>query len=462
LKNREETQKDNSKYPNRAGADLNVSSNIKLLQFPVTFQKNQCLIGTEPYPLIHIHCEIKYDSRNLQPICRKYFKNEYKIQIVKFKNNLDVNTNLVKTVILDTFDGLPNHWPLSYPNFNAFFTEFHIQEAPMGNQIGPLQHYILNKWGEVHLFYITDIYTLTEEMAKSKFSGIPNLVFLYDYTINHYEIYKKLETEFVELIKMMYFSEEYSNKKLMSKVGVYLIDMANCDAYRKCRQIRNALMVPYTNAVLTCIFMTDCRILPLNVKMQYSGAAFKHTDAFTHVFNHYDLDSAVQSIKSLPELTKLYSGQERMRQRPVSYSSKYFSKVNLKTFDPRNYKNCIIVYTADHCVHCHDMKQKFENVAYRLQKSYRFFHLKTDISTFIKPGTNTIVNLNIDVHTTITEKLKFPFDGFPKFYVFKNGLQSECKMAQKNCKNIKKFKIDIDLMNVWMLEEDGMIEKLKL
>ena len=200
-------------------------------------------------------------------------------------------------------------------------------------------------------------------------------------------------------------------------MGIFFFDLTRCDEFPKCRQIRNYFNIFYSNTVLIAKMPDDTKVLPLNVEMQYSGSAFRSSDI---------LDIFEDFYISFHEKTPLvWYPDERMREEDLIYDRKYFKTIDIRKFDPRDYKNVVIFYTANYCIHCHDMKNKFEEVAKLLTRKMKekitFLHVKTDARLVKKinydGGANGVWEGD-KTHDFILKDLKLPFEGFPSVYVF--------------------------------------------
>ena len=394
-------------------------------------------------PFLHVNCDISFENRHLQPICRKYFK-DYEglnwptglwdfddIQISKFKSNStgSVIPHSESTRDPENYDKLKNQpiqhfdhfdgkrWPLTLQTLRLFFQDNDFKKAPIGQRLHRYQQIAINKYKKHSLHFIDDPHVAWAEIHKRGKNNVPSFLIFYDHSKSHFKTYQSLETEMEAVLEKVYVEDKFDI--LGMSMGLFFFDLTRCDEFPKCRQIRNYFKIFYSNCVLIAKMPDDIKLLPLNVEMQYSGSAFRKNDIL-NIFEDFHV-----SFKDKTPL--IWYPDERLRDRDLVYNPALFKKIDIRKFDPRDYENVIIFYTANYCIHCHDMKAKFEEVARAVQKKIRkvtFLHVKTDAKMVKKVSLDGGVNGVWDgdkTHDYIVNDMRLPFEGFPSVYAFGGG-----------------------------------------
>ena len=309
---------------------------------------------------------------------------------------------------------------MNLPSLKLFFQENEFKKAPIGQRLGKYQKAAYDKYKKHSLFFIDDPHVAWAEIHKRGKNQVPSFLIFYDHSKSHYKTYKSLETEMEAVLDRVYIDNPFSI--LGMSIGIFFFDLTRCDEFVKCRKIRNFFKIFYSNSVLIAKMPDDTKLLPLNVEMQYSGSAFRRNDI---------LDIFEDFYVSFHEKTPLiWYPDERLRQNDLVYDPKIFKTIDIRKFDPRDYENVVIFYTANYCVHCHDMKKKFEEVAYLVGKKMKsegrkvtFLHVKADARLVKKMSLDGGVNgvwEGDKTHDYIVNDLRLGFEGFPSVYVFGN------------------------------------------
>lgn len=334
------------------------------------------------------------------------------------------------------YDGSEN-WPLGTPDFGSFFRYDHMEKAGISYRIEKYQKRSIQLWDNLSLFRITTLEMMIKESNKRLDFNSANFLFFYNYSKQHYKIYTKLETEFFKFLDKLFYNNKY-NHKVVSKIGIFLINLTECDNFVNCRKLRNYFEIFFGNGVLLCYKIQKCLSYPFNLKFELTASGF-------------DADKAIEEIVE-PQIFEVsskieyFQNQLKLKNTKIKFNKNFIQKLNFQKFDPRNYKNSIIIYTADYCFHCHAIIKKFENVAQKLQ-NFTFFHVKTDLEQKpkLENGQAVMIKSNVFNHQLLTKRFRLPFEGFPAIYIFIN-------YGKNN--NFEKY------LNIWMKNEDEILQEL--
>lgn len=332
--------------------------------------------------------------------------------------------------------------------------------------------------------------------------GIPSIIFFLDYAynfnlifekFNYYEkkffdlsnqnneisivlkMYANLEAEIEKFLETVFTAgpNVYDQGEIAASIGVLFINFSNCSRSEECLKLKTALMNPadksgglYHNSLLSCFGMNGCSSLPLNIPEENSGYALKAETIIDSVYDHFYQSTMETDQKNQPVINFNRDEilmKERLKHFEIKYNSVRIQPISdlSRDFDARDYKNVVIIYTANYCVHCHDMAKKFEHVAKVLEKSYTFLHLKSDIKSedFAYKSLGEDVNdcmtrlpdqqskLNQKNFRLLTETLKLKFEGFPSFFIFNNFGQ--------------RTKANTEQINLWEKESHEIISVLR-
>lgn len=66
---------------------------LETYYYPISWKNYPDTIKSDPAIFLHLDCQINFDTRHLIPLCRRFFRHNLPLQIVKFKKVLDPEKN---------------------------------------------------------------------------------------------------------------------------------------------------------------------------------------------------------------------------------------------------------------------------------------------------------------------------------------------------------------------------------